>query len=86
MTSHETATETQRTVTPNCRNNNDLDAALDSAMDTPPTEPGLYGFTGEPPQEMHPRSKCGEACVGRRGRRTARFYAHQLHKMPQFQE
>lgn len=35
MTRHETTTESQRTVTPNCRNNNDLGAALDSAMGTP---------------------------------------------------
>jgi len=47
MTSHETATETQRTVTPNCCDDNGLGAALDSAMDTPPTEPGLYYFACE---------------------------------------
>jgi hypothetical protein len=35
MTSHETTTETQRTVTPNCCDENGLGAALDSAMDTP---------------------------------------------------
>lgn len=35
MTSHETATETQRTVTPNCCDDNGLGAALDSAMGTP---------------------------------------------------
>lgn len=34
-TSHETTTESQRTVTPNCCHDNGLGAALDSAMGTP---------------------------------------------------
>lgn len=41
---HETTTKAQRTVTPNCCNDNGLGAALDSTMETQPTEPGLYYF------------------------------------------
>jgi len=43
MTSHETVTETQRTVTPNCCDDNGLGAALGSVLAMPMTRPARVG-------------------------------------------